>query len=83
MNRIFSSIAMAFCSIIGILLLINVCTSLVGLALRPAAHASAIYTLIAAAITIPIASGLLFLAVRLRRRLRLLEAEADDQSAMQ
>lgn len=83
MNRIFSSIGMAFCAIIGVLILFNACTSLVGLVLHPAGRANVTYTLIAAAVMIPIASGLLFLAVRLRRRLRLLDAQADDPAATQ
>lgn len=61
----------------------NPCAPRAGLVLHPANRANAMYALIAAAVMVPIASGLLFLAVRLRRRLRLLDAQADDPAATQ
>jgi low affinity Fe/Cu permease len=78
-NRIFSSIALAFCSVIGVLLLLNACMSIVGLALHPLAHRTdALLTIVVAVGVAAFASVLLAAAVRLRKRLQALDAKVDE-----
>lgn len=82
MNRALSSVCMAFCSIVGILILFNVCIQLSGALLRAiktGTYNAAFWETIAVdLIMAPVAAALVTVAFRLRHHLRALDAKVED-----
>ncbi len=82
MDRAFSSVCMAFCSIVGVLILFNICTQLPGLLLHAVktGNYDALFweKIVASLILAPIAAALVAAAFRLRHHLRALDAKVED-----
>ena len=81
MGRTFSSVCMAFCGIVGVFLLFNVCILAPGVLLRAAktgANAAFWEAIVAYFIGAVIAIALLAVALFIRRRLKALDAKVEE-----
>lgn len=82
MGRAFSSVCMAFCGIVGVLILFNVCVRAPGVLSRAAktgAYDAAFWAIVAAElIGAVIAIGLIAVAFLIRRHLKALDAKIEE-----